>query len=213
MPIRKPHSGNRRPKSKSQHDRILIICNAQCSEPYYIRGLLEHHNINTAGVEVQGYAVTPEVLIKKALEIVKDEIKNGEKYDEVYCVFDRDDFAHYEAAKKRAEQYKFVCITSNPSFEYWLLIHFKETDAPYAAVGNHTVGDLCMSQLKREFKDYKKNLPNLYTALLPRLPNAMKYGQRRYEAAKADNEYNPSTNFHILVQRLHKVAEQKLAAR
>lgn len=203
--MRRPHSGSRKQQKKEQKERILIVCGAQCSEPYYIHNLLEHHSINSSQVEIHAYAVTPEVAVEKAKNIVKTEKQNGEKFDEVFCVFDRDDFAHFQRAKNAAARVNIVCIESTPSFEYWLLIHFRRSDAPYAAVGNKTVGDLCLHDLKREFRGYEKNHRRMYTELYERLPEAMNYSRRRFQTSLEENDFNPSTNFHVLVERLHKL--------
>lgn len=200
--MRKPHSGNRKQQKREQKERILIVCGSECSEPYYISNLLEHHAINSAHVEMQKFAVTPEVVVNKAKAISKDEKKNGENFDEVYCVFDRDDFAHFEKAKLTASKLGYTCIESTPSFEYWLLTHFKQTTAPYAAVGAKTVGDLCLHDLKKELKTYTKNDRQIYTKLYDRLPAAIAFAKRRFNASKEDGDYNPSTNFYLLVERL-----------
>lgn len=208
--MRKPHSGSRKQQKKQQKERILIVCGAQCSEPYYIQNMVEHHSINTSQIEVHAFAFTPERVVEKASDIVKAEKRSGESFDDVFCVFDRDDFAHFNKAKQHADRLRFTCIESTPSFEYWLLLHFKASDAPYTAVGGKTVGDRCLHDLKREFKGYEKNDRRIYSELFSRLPDAMKYAKRIFDRSVEENDYNPSTNFYLLVERIHRLGKVSL---
>lgn len=205
MGIRKPVASGKhsRPRSpKEQRERILIVCGSEQSEPNYLTDLLDFHGVNTASVDIVRVAYTPGAVVRKAKQLHANEKKQGEKYDEVYCVFDTDDFPCLNDAVQSAKHVGFICIVSSPCFEYWLLVHFRQTDAPYAATPRKTVGELCLHDLKQEMAAYQKNGRGLYRELFPRLPAAIKYATRKYREAAQAREFNPSTNFYILVEKL-----------
>ncbi len=206
MGIRKPQSKVKRPHSgRPTKSRTLIVCGAQCSEKYYLENLLSHHSINTAGIKILDFAYTPERLVEEIIRITKAEKKNGELYDYIFCVVDRDAFEHFAAAKKRSQDHKFHYIESNPCFEYWLLIHFSKTDRPFTAVGGVSVGDSCRRELQKHYKQYAKNSRTVYSDLFDKLDGTIKYSERRYNQATAENDFNPSTNFHFLVNHLRSL--------
>jgi hypothetical protein len=47
-------------------------------------------------------------------------------YDSVWCVFDIDDHAHVGEAKEMARDNGIELAISNPCFELWLLLHFRD---------------------------------------------------------------------------------------
>ena len=47
-------------------------------------------------------------------------------YDQVWCVFDRDDHPHFDEAIKMARDNGLDLAVSNPSMELWLLLHFRD---------------------------------------------------------------------------------------
>lgn len=51
--------------------------------------------------------------------------RNDGDFDEVWCVFDVDEFPDVEAAVRQATKRGFSVAVSNPCFELWLLLHFE----------------------------------------------------------------------------------------
>lgn len=56
------------------------------------------------------------------------QLANEKKYDQVSCVFDKDDFADmdFNNAIKMAEANNFGIAYSNQAFEYWIILHFND---------------------------------------------------------------------------------------
>lgn len=205
MGIRSPSNGIKRPHNRKEtKPRTLIVYGAQCSEKYYIENLLAHHDISSSTVMTYDFAFTPERLVKEAQTIAKTEVRNGEIFDEVFCIVDRDDFAHFDVAKQAAIRSKFNYIESHPCFEYWLLIHFKPTDKPFASMGKVSIGEACKKELKTYYKTYEKNSRTIYSDLFDKVGDAITYAERRYKKAESENDYNPCTNFYLLIRHLLK---------
>lgn len=99
-------------------------------------------------------------MVKYAKEKSDEEI-----YSEVYCVFDRDTHETFEQALKIANSDKLLkAITSNPCFEYWILLHFAYTTKSFGTSGGSPYDEL-QPILNKYLKDnglpaYTKNYPH-----------------------------------------------------
>ena len=98
---------------------ILIVCEGKNTEPSYFK----QFRITSAIVKSVGEGYNTVKLVKRAIELSKQ--KN---YDQVWCVFDKDDFNDddFNSAIKIAEKNNFGVAYSNQSFEYWLILHFND---------------------------------------------------------------------------------------
>jgi hypothetical protein len=135
--------------------------------------------------------------------------------DEVYCIFDRDDHAHYrEAIRKALEldgklatkpprtRIRFNAIPSIPSFELWFLLHFETLTREE---------DRCavLRKLKCFVPDYEKSLVDMFERTFSRLASAYTGAEEeRRRKAMAGND-NPSTDMDILVKRLFAIGEMR----
>lgn len=93
-------SGNRGTPPNS----ILIVCEGEKTEPNYFRAF--SRLISSVKVKVEGCGMNTLSLVKKTWEISQKARKNGENYDQVWCVFDKDNnpLDHFKAACKLAEK-------------------------------------------------------------------------------------------------------------
>lgn len=57
-----------------------------------------------------------------------DTLFKKDDYDQVWCVFDKDDFPdeNFNNAVTMAEGFGFKIAYSNQAFEYWLILHFED---------------------------------------------------------------------------------------
>jgi hypothetical protein len=71
-------------------------------------------------------------LVANAVEKVEEAAKKGQRYSEVWCVFDRDSFPleNYARAFQLAESNKIKLAWANEAFELWYLLHYCYLDAP-----------------------------------------------------------------------------------
>lgn len=144
----------------------------------------------------------------------------GEAFDRVYCVFDRDSYhlaaqnkVYQTALARIANSLNFFATNSVPSFEYWYLLHFCETRQQFAAQGKKSVGDMVEKELKKYWPDYEKGMSRPYESLKKILPaaqeQAIERSKRILAQAQADGDENPSTRVHELVEYLLNIKKQK----
>ncbi|WP_077923887.1 RloB family protein [Spirosoma sp. 209] len=104
--------------------RLLIISEGVNTEVSYFRQF-EQPNIRVKAV---GTGFNTVSLVRRAEQIRADEAAKSRHYDQVWCVFDRDDFPSqdFNEAVRLAEQLfgPGRVAYSNQAFEYWLLLHF-----------------------------------------------------------------------------------------
>jgi hypothetical protein len=50
----------------------------------------------------------------------------GRADDEIWCVFDRDEHVHFDAAVRRATDNRINVAGSNPCIELWFMLHYED---------------------------------------------------------------------------------------
>jgi RloB-like protein len=192
----------RRGPIREPYDRVLIVCEGKKTEPYYFGGLRLQYRLSSANIEITPADGTDPMSIVSFAEARLAE------YDRAFCVFDRDGHQNYDAAVARVaqstegEQGDLVAITSWPCFEFWLLLHFSYTAAPFHRAGKKSSGDRAMVKLATHIPGYKKGSKNIYALLAPKLPNAIRNAVRLHRENARTASSNPSTQVHKLVQYL-----------
>ncbi len=124
-------------------------------------------------------------------------------YEGVWCVFDREaqETARFQQAVVRAaRQRRMHLAISNPSFEYWYLLHIGEYSRPFAD------GGAVLRELTRpaNLPGYRKNA-SVYLRLKPQTEIASERAERlraAHPAYPADPYPNPSTDVFELVRAL-----------
>lgn len=98
---------------------ILIVCEGENTEPSYFN----QFKVTSATVQSVGTGYNTISLVKKAKEIA-----GSDKFDQVWCVFDKDAFNDHDfnRAIKLAEKYGYDVAYSNQAFEYWLILHLDD---------------------------------------------------------------------------------------
>jgi hypothetical protein len=211
---RKARSANKLVRTKEKrasYDRILIVCEGEKTEPHYLDELINYYKLNTANVEVDGNcASAPSKIVAYALKRYQQEKNKRDPFDKVYCVFDKDAHASYDAAQqtiaKSQPKNVFQAITSVPCFEYWLLLHYQYTDQPFHATGKKSSCDNLINELKIFLPNYKKADKGIYAQLMHETSQAIAYSKRAAQQAKRTTMDNPSTMMHVLVEYLQNLA-------
>ena len=144
-------------------DVTLVVCEGSETEPGYLREARDALRLSTASVDLVGLGAAPSTVVDHAVR----KFEQSPHYERVYCVFDRDEHESYSASvdrclatRKKNENGKIVQfrpITSWPCFEYWLLLHFKRSDAPIGPAGGRTAAQVACSQLRQFIPDYTKS--------------------------------------------------------
>lgn len=114
---------NRSRKGIDQRSVVAVFTEGRITEPQYVKVLKGIYR----GVNVQvidRYAGSPpEVLVKKALEYQRNIDKHNPKYDEIWCLFDRNEHLNIEIAIQNARKNNIKTAMTNPCFELWLVLH------------------------------------------------------------------------------------------
>ena len=175
---------------------IAIVCEGKKTEPLYfheIKKALRFSSLNITIVPDQG---SPISIVKKALE----EKKSLSKGDYVWCVFDKEQLTHnptFPDAVEKAKSENIDLAISNPSFEYWYLLHFECTDRPF--LNSREVEN----QLKNHLPNYGKST-SLYSDIDDKTSDAIdNAGKLRNNSEDHWKSFpNSSTSVDILVSQL-----------
>ncbi|OGS81215.1 MAG: hypothetical protein A2061_01070 [Gallionellales bacterium GWA2_59_43] len=153
-------------------------------------------------------------MVAHARDVQKEEVASGDGYDCIYCIFDRDKHTTFASALQQikgisASGESLKAITSTPCFEFWLLLHFGFSDAPFHAAGKKSIGDQAVSKLKTKpgFSKYAKGTKGTYSLLKPKLPDAIKNAKKLRQVIgghESQHDANPWTNVDELVESLLK---------
>lgn len=200
----------RRRPEREPYDRVLIVCEGMCTEPVYVQDLAAHYRLSTANVVITGKGADPRTVVRVAKKLRRDEARQGEKYDRVFCVFDRVEHMTFDAACDEAHASGIYIIRPWPCFEFWLRLHFGFSRQPYLRSGGKSAAQRCVDGLRGWLPKYEKGASGIFRALEGRLESAIDNATRALADAKATGEFNPSTEVHDLIDHLRELkAEQK----
>lgn len=93
---------------------------------------------------------SPKGLVKRAESVEKED--GLSKADQIWIVSDKDNWTneHFKILEIWERKPQHNHALSNPSFEYWLLLHFEDTGV--------SSQDDCLNRLKKYLQGYDKNL-------------------------------------------------------
>lgn len=186
----------RRTNFRDVRQRFLIICGGEQTEPNYFRAF----RTPTVVVTIYPVGKSPAEVVENARKRLREEQRQGEKYDQVWCVFDRDEFPGkgFNEAIALAQRHGIEVAYSNEAFELRYLLHFRYLDT---AMSRRDYVARLSSLLGHP---YAKNSETLYAELEDRIADAMRNAERllaQYAPPNPAND-NPSTTVHLLVAQL-----------
>ena len=172
---------------------FLIVCEGEKTEPNYFKSF----RIVSARIHVHGVGFNPSKLIEETKKL-----SNEDDYDQVWCVFDRDDWSKedFNNAIVKAEKEGFRVAYSNEAFELWYVLHFEflNTGIPRKDY-IHKLENLLGHK-------YQKNSQEIYDEIKSRQAKAIKNAENllnQYSPTKPGHD-NPSTTVHLLVKELNR---------
>ena len=174
----------------------MIICGGEQTEPNYFKAF----HTPVVVVTVQPIGKDPLEVVKDGQKRYSEERRRGEEYDQVWCVFDRDECPSqdFNAAIALAKKYRMQIAYSNEAFELWYVLHFHYLDT---AISRHDYVARLNSLLGHP---YAKNSERMYAELAPKVADAIDNAKRllaQYAQPNPAND-NPSTSVHLLVEQL-----------
>lgn len=204
----------RKKRERERNKRYLIICEGTKTEPQYLRELRDDLRIGQHVVHIpDNDGGSPDRVVAYAEKLYDEDAANGDAFDKVYCVFDRDKHTTFDAAVQKTKDLNaankpFVAITSTPCFEVWLLLHFGYSDKPFHAASKKSVGDQVVAELKTKpgFAKYGKGQQGVYGQLKASLANALTYAARLRAHGVQTGSVNPATEMDTLVKAIQALA-------
>ncbi|HYW06041.1 MAG TPA: RloB family protein [Longimicrobium sp.] len=197
----------RRAPSRAPLPLLLVVCEGQVTEPQYLGGFGQARGANTVRLRVEAPGGDPRALVQRAVELRDEaaaratrERDDNVAYDEVWCVFDVDDHARLRAARELAERMDIGLAVSNPCFELWLILHFRDH-------GAHLTSKQAAVLLGKHMRDYRKHVryEELSNGYVDAVARAAALEQRHSEAGTDGG--NPSTRVHRLTERIRELGK------
>jgi hypothetical protein len=144
----------------------------------------------------------PKALVKQAVRLKKEAAAKARsheddnlEYDQVWCVFDVDQHALLLEAKQQARDSGIEVAISNPCFELWALLHFRDQRA-------HIKSGKLHLECKKYMPEYEKRLPT--SQLHPLCDDALKRAREldRWQSSRGCQGDNPSTGVYKLMEQI-----------
>jgi hypothetical protein len=195
----------RQPPASRERRRVLIVCEDSKSSRFYFKAF--KIDPKRAELLTLGTGMNTDSLVEEAMKFHTKAVRAGQPYNEVWCVFDRDDFplTNYHRAFELARANGIKVAWANEAFEIWYLLHFNYHDTGMSRQDYK-------AKLKEFGLEYDKADKTIYAQVKDRQTTALKNAHRleRHwnEMGKHFPEReNPSTSVHKLVEFLNELAE------
>jgi hypothetical protein len=213
---------------KKESERILIVCEGEKTEVNYFKGLCQLLRLPT--VEVAHDNSAPISVVDGAIKRKQYAKKNGDDFNEVWCVFDRDHHPTFFEAIDKAKAHDLKLAISVPSFEYWYLLYFESAEAGFencdAVIAylknkgyfpNYEKKDDIITELKSKSKFRHVEVADLAENLYKRRLKELGFKDSEIAAIAAlsssdEEPPNPSTTVYKLIRRLYRMAPHDLAS-
>lgn len=198
------------PKANS----FLIVTEGERTEPFYFKGLQRLIKEKVGGrvdivevpvIDIHGKGCSTGKLIEVTDQIVKEA---RIIYQNVWVVFDKDDFDDFDQAIKTGADKGYKTAWSNQAFEYWLYLHFYYGDSALHRNDWNRKLDEIFKQYNLGEGKYQKNYDDIYDMVNRNdgAATAIKNAKRRmagFDSEKCNpSNYDPGTTVYKLVEDL-----------
>lgn len=159
---------------------------------------------------------TPIELLEQVIKWKNKNI-NKDDGDQVWCIFDVDDFYKDDKNKfiniiKKAVKNNVKIAYANECFELWILLHFQVVTSPLSR-GREIEDKIKQKFIVHNLGEFKKN-QKVFDILLPFQNNAIKNSLKSIKDYKKINwneklseKGNPSTTIHFLISEIKSTIE------
>lgn len=204
-----------RAPQRNSGDVFLIVTEGEVTEPEYFRAIVSALRMSTIDVEVAHSTTGTDPLsvvahADKLNNARNRAVKKGDptlvKYNQVWVVFDQEGLNNgrdWQNAIHQAKAKGFKIVFSNPSFEFWLLLHHEYTTASFtdcSAVERRLRSQIGSYTKQRGKTDY----PGLY---IPKTECAIINARQVREDHDRTGETNPYTDADKLIVELNGQAK------
>lgn len=167
------------------------MCGAEATERDYLRGLVAQVANPAVTVRITAKSCSPSQLVKYA-KVQRD--LSPTDFDEVWCVFDVDEFQDVPRAVAMAQEAGIDIAVSNPCFELWPILHFAAHNGyagTYRELLPHLTRHLPRYDKSRlDFRHFAEGWRDALTRAKPLAPQGK------------EHEVNPATGVWTLVDRI-----------
>jgi hypothetical protein len=198
---RRRRLGRRKP-FRDPKPTILIVCEGERTEPQYLRGFRRACRNPRVEIAVSADHGVPMTLVRIAKQrkldseaAAKREGDDNLAFDAVWCVFDVDEHPEVANAKAMARDNGIGLAVSNPCFELWLLLHFREQPGMQDRRRVHEL-------LAQFVPDYRKHVE--FSIHCGGYRQAVERAEKLNDAADDAGEIgrNPTTNVYPLTESI-----------
>lgn len=196
------------------HPKIFIWSHTEKAEIEYFQEFKTHLETPLL-MPKKEICWTPQELIGKVIKWKNENVSDKDN-DQVWCIFDVDDFFQkdkenflkiIEKAHKNNVQIAYI----NECFELWMILHFEKPSSPIPR-GKKMEEKIQAFFKKNKLGVFKKN-QNVFEILLPFQPTAITNSKRllpaKYHAIEwakvLDKTGNPSTSIHFLIEEIERL--------
>jgi len=185
--------------------KVVIVCEGSKTEINYFNGF-KVRGSNVDIIPLYGKCTDPKSIVTFAEERMNCKWSiDLDEGDGIWCAFDVDQNTKQiiKDTCDHAKAKKIKIALSNPSFELWFLLHYKDILAPITRQD-------AIIELKKYITDYDKN-KKINDILLDKLSDAIKRAKLLNKKHQKDNvelctvESNPSTQVFELIEFIQKL--------
>lgn len=202
------HKYKRKVPSLELRDKVLILCGGKTEEIYFNK-FKQQYKTTLKNVTVK---ITT-CKYSNPIAIVNEAISSQDDFDEVWCVFDKDDFKDFDEAIIKSSRYlKVNCAFSNEAIEYWFTLYFSSKTGP---INRKKLNEMISKQFGIEYDKSNTTIERVCEKLsaldIQSAEECAKCGYEYHElhSGKNHSEWRSCTSAFMLTKRLRKWNEAK----
>ena len=207
--------------------RILLVCEGSKTEPLYFSELCKDIDKSKSNIDIKtnkeinisyinSKYTDPLNLVKFADKIFNNgylDVVRRNALDEIYVIFDRDDHSEYkdaiDEANRKNKKFKnnfgktvlFKSLPSNPCFEIWLLLHYRD-------INNLPDREELFSELDKKLDGYKKGAIDTYNKTKENIYKACERAKRLNAQSDPLSEIIAYTGVVEFVERIFRLSRK-----
>lgn len=211
----------RKPSKLRPLKTLRIFCEGERTEPNYLKKYITSLDNRARKSVVEVEKTRKNTAVQLVEEAIAFKESSGSLPDDVFwVVYDRESVGKYShelhaKARAKADKAGIEIALCNVCFEYWVLIHLVDTDAPYTSYDDLITNSSLRDEMKAQCGcDYDKSARSLYDVLKDKLPvarsRATRLNVRGQDRAEAGCEQPHRINPYVgIVELLDAIDEFK----
>ena len=198
----------RKSPNRDLRNKVLILCGGKAEEIYFNK-FKQTYKDGLSNVTVKITTCKR----SNPMAVVDEAISLQDTYDELWCVFDKDDFDDFDEAIKKVSRYpKINCAFSNEAIEYWFTLYFSNK---VGHISKNRLNQMISKQFGVEYDKSSKIInricEKLQTLDIEVAEECAKRGYEYHELNSGRNfsDWRSCTSVFMLTKRLRKWNEAR----